>query len=204
MIWIVIGVIAAIWIVIVVIAITRKKAAAPPAGGAAGTTPPAPTSRIPDWLKLRELWTGALIWLLINGAVWFFHYYTSQYVTIHNPWPLFLAVNVVAGLWILAILRGTKGGGKFVLILSSLFLLGVGVAFYGQSPTEFKAQAAANETRLESQLPRSGEKVIEAPVSEWSEFFVFPLNTWWFIDQGVGRKAELRDGLGKIYRLDGI
>jgi len=191
---------------ILILALTFGKAKIPygTTGGTPGaprTTPATPTSRIPTWVKSGKVWGGLAFLVVLNGAVWFFHHYASQYITVYSPWALFLAINVVIGLWATAILGGAKGWAKFGLFILSWFLIGAGLGFYRQSPAEFKAQLAANETRAESILPRSGEKVIVAPVGEWSELFRFPDGAKWIIDEG-GNKAQARNGLGEEFSLN--
>lgn len=164
-------------VITAIIVASKYKKSTPPAV-AAGTTP-VPPSRISDWLKSGKIWSGLGFWLLINGAVWFFHHYASQYFTVYNPWPLFLAVNVVVGLWVIAIFRETTGWGKFFLFLASWFLIGSGLAFYEQSPAEFKAQAAANEARQSSDPFTKVIAEVEVPPGVedelvWSEAIVLP------------------------------
>lgn len=191
-------------IIATVVASKYKKAPTPSPTGTPGTTPATPPPTQP-WFKKKEvgIGIGALVGVPLAMLIVFGLLIPGAAEWMADRPKMSIGIGVVVSLVVLCGLIPYKTmRGIAIFGLVATLLIGIAINIPEGAKSKWSKEASA-QTTSSSSLPRSGEKVIMAPVGEWSEFFVFPLNTWWFIDQGSGKKAELRDGLGKIYRLDG-
>jgi hypothetical protein len=200
-------VIVVIWVTIGIIAVTRRKATTPPPGtpGTPGTTPATPTSRVPAWLKTKEIWIGLgaavvvplaillVFWLLVPGAA----EWMADRPKMSAGIGVVVSLVVLCGLIPYKTMRGVAIFGLVATLLTGI-MINIPDSAKPEWSKEVSAQASSS-----SSLPRSGEKVIEAPVSQWSEFIKIPDHSWYLIDEGIGHKVKRRNALGEERILDG-